>query len=83
MICGLQGTIAETLMSLFYRGFVPADRKLRKELGVPADMPGTMFFEQYDNEPVINTRDEELMSELIERLRRAGVPLERTVPAKT
>lgn len=83
MICGLQGTIAQTMMSLFYRGFIPADRKMRKALGVPADMAPSVFFEQYDTEPVIDTRDEELMTELVERLRHAGVALERTVPAKT
>lgn len=81
MICGLQGTIAQTLMGLFYRGFVPGDRKLRREFGVPKELPPSVFFEQYDTEPVINTRDEELMAELIQRLRNAGVPLEKDQPA--
>lgn len=81
MICGLQGTIAETMKSLFHRGFVPADRKLRREFGIPKEVKPSVFFEQYDADPVIDTKDEELMADLTERLRLAGVPLEDTQTA--
>jgi len=83
MICGLQGTIANTIMSLFHRGFVPGDRKLRREFGVPEGTPGSVFFEQYDTTPVIDTKDATLMTELTERLRGSGVTLEeKTVAAE-
>ncbi len=74
MICGLQGTIANTLTSLLYRGFVPGDRKLRRVFGIPKDLEASLFFEQYDTTPIIDTKDEALVSELVERLRAAGVP---------
>ena len=74
MICGLQGTIANTLTSLLYRGFVPADRKLRRVFGIPQEVKPTLFFEQYDTTPIIDTKDEAVVAELVERLRAAGVP---------
>lgn len=63
-ICGLQGTIGTCITRLLGRGFVPADKKLRKALEVPADTPATMFYEQYDNTPVIDVNDAELMARL-------------------
>lgn len=76
LICGLQGTIANTAMSLMHRGFVPEDRKTRKALGVPDDLHATLFWEQYDTTPVINLKDEALVADLRGRLAAAGVALE-------
>jgi ferredoxin--NADP+ reductase len=63
-VCGLQGTIGESIMRLVGRGFVPDDRKLRKALQVPEAVKPTLFYEQYDTEPVIDIEDESLMSRL-------------------
>lgn len=76
LICGLQGTIANTAASLLFRGFVPEDRKLRKALGVPDETKATLFWEQYDTTPIIDTKDEALVAELADRLRGAGVALQ-------
>ncbi len=76
MICGLQGTIANTIMDLFFRGFVPGDRRMRRALGVPADMPGSVFFEQYDSTPIIDINDAEIVKTLRDRLIEAGVKLD-------
>ncbi len=76
MICGLQGTIANTLTALFHRGFVPADRRMRREFGVPADCGPSIFFEQYDTTPILDLKNEELKAQMIDRLKTAGVPLE-------
>lgn len=76
MICGLQGTIANTVTSLMFRGFVPEDRKLRNALGIPADTHASIFWEQYDTTPVIDVKDEALIAELRDRLKAAGVALQ-------
>lgn len=81
MICGLQGTIANTLTDLFHRGFVPGDRRLRREFGVPDSVGGSIFFEQYDTTPILDIKDKDLMTEMINRLRKAGVPLEEKAAA--
>ncbi|HUH05533.1 MAG TPA: hypothetical protein VML75_26245, partial [Kofleriaceae bacterium] len=49
LVCGLQGTISESITRLLGRGFVPDNRKIRKALAVPQDVKPTLFFEQYDN----------------------------------
>lgn len=67
-ICGLQGTIGATIERLLDRGFVPDDRKLRKALEVPEDTPASIFFEQYDSDPVIDLTDETHVAELRQRL---------------
>ncbi|MEM8963246.1 MAG: hypothetical protein AAGD38_17305 [Acidobacteriota bacterium] len=64
LICGLQGTIGMTILRLNDRGFVPETRKLRRALEVPDDIAPTLFFEQYDNTPVIPVNDEEVMGPL-------------------
>ncbi len=64
-VCGLQGTIAEALVRLARRGFVADDRRMRRLLRIPEGTPGSLFFEQYDNEPVIDPED----GALLERLR--------------
>ncbi len=70
-ICGLTGTIRETIKALAPRGFVPHHRKVRKEFQIPDDQPSTVFYEQYDSEPVINPKDVELVNRLRTEIHRA------------
>lgn len=70
-ICGLQGTIGETVMRLLPRGFVPENKKLRKALEVEEGQHAALFFEQYDNTPVIPVDDPEVMERLRRELREA------------
>lgn len=65
-ICGLRGTIAETVCRLIRRGFVPDDRKIRRVLDIPKEVPASMFFEQYDTTPIIDPTE----ATLIEKLKR-------------
>ncbi len=71
LICGLQGTIANTILHTIPRGFVPDNRKLRRVLEVDADQPSTLFWEQYDTTPVLDTKDEALMGTLKAQLEAA------------
>lgn len=57
LICGLQGTIGMTITHLCERGFVPDHKRMREALGVPDGMANSLFFEQYDTEPVIDIKD--------------------------
>lgn len=59
-ICGLTGTIGTSLLNLFERGFVPAERRLRRELEIPTEVKGSVFFEQYDSEPILDLANPEL-----------------------
>ena len=68
-ICGLQGTIGQTIRRLVSRGFVPDNRKLRRALEVSDDVPANLFFEQYDSTPVIDVKDPEVMEPLRQQLR--------------
>lgn len=68
-ICGLQGTIGRTIERLLRRGFVPENRKLRRALEVDDAVGNSLFFEQYDNTPVIDLNDPQRMAELRARLR--------------
>ncbi|MEX1364930.1 MAG: hypothetical protein AB1Z98_17510 [Nannocystaceae bacterium] len=68
LICGLQGTIANTIIYMLDRGFVPDNRKIRRGLQVDDAQPSTLFWEQYDNTPVIDTKDEAVMTDLRARL---------------
>lgn len=65
-ICGLQGTIAETLIRLLRRGFIPDNRRIRKTLALPEGENATLFFEQYDTTPIIDLKNEEVVRELSE-----------------
>ncbi|NJL28094.1 MAG: hypothetical protein HC897_09440, partial [Thermoanaerobaculia bacterium] len=38
LVCGLQGTVTNSLCDLLYRGFVPDNRKIRRALGVADDV---------------------------------------------
>ncbi len=72
-ICGLQGTIGETIKRSACRGFIPENRKIRRALGASEDLAPSLFFEQYDNTPVIDTQDEALMATLRQQLQNALV----------
>jgi ferredoxin--NADP+ reductase len=71
LICGLTGTIANTIIALLKRGFVPDNKRLRRALEVPDDMPASIFWEQYDTEPVIDVKDAALIDQLRAELRAA------------
>lgn len=70
-ICGLQGTIGQTITRLVPRGFVPENKKLRRALEAPVDVEPTVFFEQYDATPVIDVNDPVVIEPLRAQLREA------------
>ncbi len=70
-VCGLQGTIGEAITRLIPRGFVPENRKLRRALEVPEEVPASFFFEQYDKTPVIEIDNPEVIEPLRAQLRAA------------
>ena len=47
-VCGLTGTIGETILRLLDRGFAPDDKRSRRALHVPLDAPASIFCEHYD-----------------------------------
>ncbi len=67
-ICGLTGTISSTLTRLLRRGFVPNDRLLRKALGLMDETP-SLFFEKYDDEPILDVENPDEVERLL-----AGTP---------
>lgn len=69
-VCGFRGTIAESIRSLLRRGFIPEDRRLRRALGFPDDASPSLFFEQYDLEPVFDPNDAASIASL-----KAEIPL--------
>ncbi len=71
LICGLNGTIAQTIINLVPRGFVPDNRKIRRALAVDDTHPANLFWEQYDTTPVIDVKDEALMESLRTQLQAA------------
>lgn len=70
-VCGLQGTIGRTVERLTLRGFVPDNGKIRRALQVDDAVPASLYFEQYDTDPVIDLTDESLMNQLRQNLRNA------------
>ena len=67
-ICGLTGTIGSTIINLIDRGFVPDHKRMREALGVPAELPATLFFEQYETEPVIDIKTPSVIEPLRARM---------------
>ncbi len=63
-VCGFRGTIAESIRRLLARGFLPEDRKLRRMLAIHDTAPPSLFFEQYDLEPLFDPANAPLMAEL-------------------
>jgi len=70
-ICGLTGTITGTILPLIDRGFVPEVKRIREALGAPADVHASVFWEQYDTEPVINIKDDAVVAPLKVRMQAA------------
>jgi ferredoxin--NADP+ reductase len=70
-ICGLTGTISGTIVPLIDRGFIPDFKRIREALGVPADVKDSVFYEQYDTEPVINIKDPAVVDPLRARMQAA------------
>ena len=71
LICGLTGTITGTILPLIDRGFVPDFKRIREALGVPPTTKDSVFYEQYDTEPVINVKDEAVVAPLKLRMQAA------------
>jgi ferredoxin--NADP+ reductase len=67
-ICGLTGTITGTIIPLLDRGFVPDFKRIREALGVPPETKDSVFYEQYDTEPVINVKDASVVEPLRARM---------------
>ena len=63
-VCGFRNTIAGSVRRLLGRGFIPEDRRLRRMLGVRDDAKPSLFFEQYDLEPVFDPGDQALIASL-------------------
>lgn len=70
-ICGLTGTISGTIIPLIDRAFIPDFKRIREALGVPADAKDSVFYEQYDTEPVIAIKDPSVVEPLRERMQAA------------
>jgi len=70
-VCGPTGTIAGTVLPLVDRGFVPAFAGVREALGVPPEVGSSVFYENYDTTPAIDTRDKEVMEPLRARMQAA------------
>jgi ferredoxin/flavodoxin---NADP+ reductase len=68
LICGLQGTIGMCIHRLLGRGFIPEHRRMRKAFQAPDTAPATMFYEQYDNTPVVDIDNPDVMNPLREAL---------------
>jgi len=49
---------------LLRRGYVPEERRLRRLIGIKDEAKPTLFFEQYDLEPVFDPNDQALIAEL-------------------
>jgi len=63
-VCGFKNTIAGSVRRLLGRGYVPEDRRLRRLVGFPDDAKPSLFFEQYDLEPLFDPNDAFTISEL-------------------
>jgi len=63
-VCGFRNTIAGSVRLLLGRGFIPEERRLRRMLGIADEKPPSLFFEQYDPEPIFDANDQALMASL-------------------
>jgi len=70
-ICGLTGTITGTIIPLIDRAFIPDFKRIREALGVPPEMKDSVFYEQYDTEPVIDIKDPAVVEPLKARMQAA------------
>ena len=65
-VCGLKGTIRNTILNLLKRGFVPQDKRLRQILGIDSSPPSTIFFEQYDTDPILEFQSDSELQQVLE-----------------
>lgn len=70
LICGLVGTIHNVLAHGLKLGYVPENRRIKKALGLADEAP-SLFYEQYDNTPIIDVRDQAALDKLL-----LGTPFE-------
>ena len=63
-ICGLNGTVKDTIKNLSLRGYIPHHRRLRKAFEIPEEMQSSLYYEQYDSEPVVDLKNELLVFEM-------------------
>jgi ferredoxin--NADP+ reductase len=63
-VCGFQNTIAGSVRRLLSKGFMPEERRLRRVLGIPDDRKPSLFWEQYDPEPIFDLADTALIESL-------------------
>lgn len=63
-VCGFKDTIAGSVRRLLGRGYVPEDRRLRRMVGIEDSAKPSLFFEQYDLEPLFDPKDEAVIAEL-------------------
>jgi ferredoxin--NADP+ reductase len=64
-ICGLTGTIAMTIERMLPRGFVPFFPKIRRALGWAESVESTIYYEQYDNEPILRIKEPDEVARLL------------------
>jgi ferredoxin--NADP+ reductase len=64
LVCGLRGTIREMILRTLGRRFIPHHRRLRRTLGVPDDTPSSLFFEQFDTDPVLDLKESQVVDEI-------------------
>lgn len=70
MVCGLAPTIGATIRHLLARGFAPEHRRIRKFLDL--QVAPSLFFEQYDADPLFDLKDEAVVQGLSDRWARSG-----------
>jgi len=63
-VCGFTGTIVGLVSALLARGFVPSERRVRRQLDIPGEHPPSLFWEQYDPVSILSSRDTELIARL-------------------
>jgi ferredoxin--NADP+ reductase len=64
LICGLTGTIGNTIERCLPRGFMTDNRKVRRALEIEDDWKPTIFYEAYDNEPPLDIKDPDNVARL-------------------
>lgn len=73
-ICGLVGTIQETIKRSLKLGFVPENNRVRRALRLEDQEP-SLFFEQYDTTPIVDADDPEALGMML-----TGTPFEGRIP---
>ncbi len=68
-ICGLTGTVGQCIERLIPRGFVPDHRAIKERIFGSKEKPASLFFEQYDSEPLLDLEDQALIDRLASEAR--------------